>query len=308
MRRLTMPALRSRSVKWGAVTLGALACALASTRVPASAATEPRGDAKRGAYVFAAADCESCHTDKKAKGAFLAGGPPMVTDFGTFFAPNITPDKKSGLGSWTYDQFHRAMREGKGKDGELLYPVFPYPSFTGMADQDIADLWAYLKTVPASAQPSKPQAAKAPYGIRPLLTGWRVLYFHEGPLKPQGGLTPEQQRGRYLSEAVVHCQECHSPRNGLGAIEADKAYAGNPKGPDNQDAPNITPTGIGKLTQSDLQDMLKSGVTPDGDYLGSGMGDVVQGTGKLTQADRDAIIAYIRTLPPKPSTPKPPKK
>ncbi len=151
---------------------------------------------------------------------------------------------------------------------------------------------------PGRGPASKPQKAKAPYGIRPLLAGWRALYFHQGPLKPAPGLTPEQQRGRYLSEAVVHCQECHSPRNGLGAIEVDKAYAGNPKGPDDQDAPNITPTAIGKLTQADLQEMLKTGMTPDGDYLASGMGQVIEGTSKMTQADRDAIIAYIRTLPP----------
>jgi mono/diheme cytochrome c family protein len=307
MRRRVFPALRPKGLL-GVAALGALACVLVlKPQAPLAAATEPRGDARRGAYVFAAGDCENCHTDKKAKGAFLAGGPPMVTDFGTFFAPNITPDRKTGLGGWSYEDFHRAMREGRGRGGELLYPVFPFPAFTGMTDQDIADLWAYLKTAPPVNQPSRPQKAKAPYGIRPLLAGWRALFFHEGPLKPAPGLTPEQQRGRYLSEAVVHCQECHSPRNGLGAIEPDKAYAGNPKGPDNQDAPNITPTGIGKLTNADLQEMLKTGMTPDGDYLGSGMGEVIEGTSRLTQADRDAIIAYIRTLPPRPSTPKPPK-
>jgi mono/diheme cytochrome c family protein len=289
-----------------AVALGALACAL--TLSAHAAGPAPAGDAKRGAYIFAAGDCENCHTAKKAKGPFLGGGAPMITDFGTFFAPNISSDKANGLGAWTYDQFHRAMREGKGAKGELLYPVFPYPSFTGMTDQDIADLWAYLKTTPPAATKSKDQQAKAPYGIRPLLTGWRALYFHEGPLKPAPGLTPELQRGRYLSEAVVHCQECHSPRNGLGAIETDKAYAGNPDGPDGQDAPNITPTGIGKLTQADLQEMLKTGATPDGDSLSGGMADVVEGTSKMTQADRDAIIAYIRTLPAKPSTPKKGKK
>jgi len=276
-------------------------------QAPAAAAPEPQGDAKRGAYVFAAADCESCHTDKKAKGAFLAGGPPLATDFGVFFAPNITPDRTNGLGAWSYQDFHRAIREGKGKSGELLYPVFPYASFTGMTDQDIADLWAYLKTVPVQAAPGRSHQVKAPFGFRPLLAGWRLLYFHQGPLKPAPGLSAQAQRGRYLSEAVVHCQECHSPRNGLGGIEQGKAYAGNPTGPDNQDAPNLTPTGIGKLTQADLQEMLKSGIRPDGDSLGGGMADVVLGTGKMTQADRDAIIAYIRTLPPRPSTPKPPK-
>jgi mono/diheme cytochrome c family protein len=304
MHRLTIPALR-----FSAIALGALACALVlKPERPRAAAPEPAGDARRGAYVFAAADCESCHTDKKNKGAPLAGGPPMVTDFGTFFAPNITPDKKYGLGGWSYQDFHRAIRKGQGEGGKLLYPVFPYPSFTGMTDQDIADLWAYLKTVPAVAQPSRPHQVKAPFGHRHLLFFWRALYFREGPLKPAAGLTPEQQRGRYLSEAVVHCQECHSPRNGLGGIAKDKAFAGNPVGPDGMNAPNLTPTGIGKLTQADLREMLSTGMTPDGDFLGSGMADVITGTSKMTQADRDAIIAYIRTIPARPSTPKPAKK
>jgi mono/diheme cytochrome c family protein len=287
-----------------AVVLGALACAL-TIQASASAAA-PAGDAKRGAYVFAAADCASCHTDAKAKGAPLAGGPPMVTDFGVFFAPNITPDRTHGLGSWSAADFHRAMREGKGKDGELLYPVFPFPSFSKMTDQDIADLWAFLKIQPASAQPSKPQQAKAPYGIRPLLFGWRALFFRPGPLKPVAGQSAEWNRGRYLSEAVVHCQECHSPRNALGAIDEKNAYAGNPDGPDGQKAPNITsdPKAIGKLTVADLEEMLKTGQTPDGDYLGGGMAQVVEGTGKLTEADRHAIITYIRTIPARPSTPK----
>src|SRR6202012_863558 len=127
----------------------------------------------------------------------------------------------------------------------------------------------------------------------------------QGPLPPAAGLNAQQQRGRYLAEAVVHCQECHSPRNGLGAVDHDRAYTGNPVGPDGQNAPNLTPTGIGKLTQADLREMLSSGMTPDGDFLGSGMADVVLGTAKLTQADRDAIIAYIRTQPARPSPPKP---
>lgn len=281
--------------------LGTLACSLLGG---AQTSAAPVGDAKRGAYIFAAGDCENCHTDKKGKGPFLGGGPPMVTDFGVFYAPNISSDQKAGLGGWTDEQFHRAMRDGKGAKGELLYPVFPFPSFTKMADQDIADLWAYLKTAPPSAQPSKPQQAKAPYGIRPLLTGWRVLFFHPGPLQPVAGQSVEWNRGRYLSEAVVHCQECHSPRNALGAIEDKNAYAGNPDGPDKQDAPNLTPTGIGKLTVDDLRAMLKTGEKPDGDYLGGGMAQVVEGTSKLTQADRDAIITYIRTIPARPSTPK----
>lgn len=294
-------------LRYGAALLGVLTCAFVIRPQAAHAASpEPVGNAQHGAVLAAAGDCAACHTDTKAKGLPLAGGAPLATDFGVFFAPNITPDRKAGIGSWTYDDFHRAMREGKGKNGEFLYPVFPFPAFTGMTDEDIADLWAYMKTVPASAQPSKPQQAHAPYGVRPLLAGWRLLFFHEGPLKPVAGQSAEWNRGRYLAEAVVHCQECHSPRNALGAIETDKAYAGNPDGPDKQNAPNITqdPKAIGKLTVADLQDMLKTGLTPSGDYLGGGMAQVVEGTSKLSDADRTAIITYIRSLPPRPSTPK----
>ncbi len=301
-----MPRPTAPTLRLGAVALGVIASIFCLTPQAASAATPVAGNAQRGAYVFAAADCASCHTNTKARGPMLAGGAPIVTDFGTFFAPNITPDKTNGIGSWSAADFHRAIREGKGLHGEYLYPVFPFPSFSRMSDQDIADLWAYLKTVPPSAQPSKPQQAKAPYGIRALLLGWRLLFFHEGPLKPVAGQTAEWNRGRYLSEAVVHCQECHSPRNALGAIDEKSAFAGNPDGPDGQKAPNITsdPKAIGKLTVSDLEDMLKSGIRPDGDYLEGGMAQVVEGTGKLTEADRHAIIVYIRSIPPRPSTPK----
>jgi mono/diheme cytochrome c family protein len=301
-----MPRPTAPTLRLGAVALGVIAGILCLTPRAALAVAPVAGNAQRGAYVFAAADCAACHTDAKAKGPMLAGGAPMVTDFGTFFAPNITPDKTHGIGAWSAEDFHRAIREGKGQHGEYLYPVFPFPSFSGMTDQDIADLWAYLKTVPPSAQPSKPQQAKTPFGIRALLLGWRVLFFHPGPLKPVAGQTAEWNRGRYLSEAVAHCQECHSPRNALGAIDEKNAFAGNPDGPDGQKAPNITsyPKAIGKLTVSDLEDMLKSGIRPDGDYLGGGMAQVVDGTGKLTEADRHAIIVYIRSIPPRPSTPK----
>jgi mono/diheme cytochrome c family protein len=297
--RQTVPAARL------AASLGALAGVLALA-VAAPAATAPTGNAARGAYVFAAADCAACHTDTKAKGQPLAGGAPMVTAFGAFFAPNISPDPKFGIGAWNEADFHRAMREGKGKGGELLYPVFPYPAFSKMTDQDIADLWAFIKTQKPVAQASKPQQAKAPYGIRPLLGGWRLLYFHPGALQPVAGQTAEWNRGRYLSEAVAHCQECHTPRNGLGALEEKAAYAGNPDGPDGQKAPNITSDakGLGPMSMADLEELLKTGATPDGDYVGGGMAQVVEGTGKLTPADRHAIAVYIKSLPAKPSTPK----
>ena len=262
---------------------------------------------QRGAYLFAAADCASCHTDIKHDGAPLAGGRALKTPFGTFYGPNITPDKQTGIGQWSLADFRRALREGKGREGEYLFPVFPFTSFTGMSDGDIADLYAFLMAQKPVVQPDKPHEVTFPFGIRQSLLGWRLMFFHQGPLEPVAGKDPEWNRGRYLAEAVVHCQECHTPRNFLGGLDRDHAFAGNPHGPDEQEAPNITSdsaTGIGKWRLDEIVDVLKTGQTPDGDFVGSGMGEVVKGTAELTDADRHAIAVYIKSLPPLAATPK----
>lgn len=271
--------------------------------VPARAADEAA--VRRGAYLFAAADCTACHTDVKNEGAPLAGGRPLATPFGTFYGPNITPDPEYGIGRWSEADFRRALRDGKGLHGENLFPVFPYPSFTGMTDRDIADLYAYLMAQPPVAKPDKPHDVRFPFGWRVLLTGWRWLFFHIGPLQPVAGKSAEWNRGRYLAEAVAHCGECHTPRNFLGALKTGDAYAGNPHGPDGLNAPNITSdpqTGIGDWSIEDIATLLKSGQTPDFDFVGSGMGAVVKGTAQLTDADRRAIAVYIKSLPPERAT------
>jgi mono/diheme cytochrome c family protein len=300
MARATAPAKRF------GVALGAVLALCLINPGASPAAAPPAGSAARGAYLFAAADCAGCHTNAKAKGPALAGGAPIVTDFGVFYAPNITPDPAHGIGAWSLNDFHRAMRQGQGKGGEYLYPVFPYTAFTGMTDGDIADLYAFLRTQPAMASPNRPQQAKPPFNIRLLLLGWRLLFFHEGPLAPVAGQSADWNRGRYLAEAVGHCQECHTPRGALGQLDTAQAYAGNPKGPDGQKAPNLTsgPAGLGKWSVSDVEELLNSGMTPSGDYIGSGMALVVDGTGKLTPADRHAIAVYIKSLPAKASTKK----
>jgi mono/diheme cytochrome c family protein len=296
-----------RATLLSVAAIGGLAGVLCFVGPRAAPAAQPEaGNAARGAVLFAAADCTGCHTDAKAMEPLLAGGEPMRTDFGVFYAPNITPDKTAGIGAWTAADFHRAMRAGKGRHGEYLYPVFPYPAFSRMSDADIADLWAYLKTVPASTRPSHEHEPKPPFGWRPLLLVWRVLFFHKGPQAPVAGQSAEWNRGRYLAEAVAHCGECHSPRNMLGGIVGKNAYAGNPDGPDHQNAPNITadPKGIGPMSLADLEEVLTSGALPSGDYVGGGMGLVVEGTAKLPLADRHAIAVYIKSLPARPSTPK----
>jgi mono/diheme cytochrome c family protein len=276
--------------------------ALLVTGVPQTHAQKPDAAAiERGGYLFAAADCAACHTDSKNKGAPLAGGVALTTPFGIFFGPNITPDPQHGIGQWSEADFHRALRKGKRRDGEYLYPVFPYPSFTGLSDTDIADLYAYIMAQPAAAQADKPHQVKFPFGFRFGLLFWRALFFPEGPLAPVAGQSAAWNRGRYLVEAVAHCEECHTPRNFLGALETGHAFAGNPYGPDNQKAPNITPdpnTGIGKWSIDDIATLLKSGQTPDFDFVGGGMAQVVNGTGKLTDDDRHAIAVYLKSVPP----------
>jgi mono/diheme cytochrome c family protein len=261
----------------------------------------------RGAYLAIAADCGSCHTDKKAGGAPLGGGPPLKTDFGTFYGPNITSDKRTGIGDWTEDQFKRALRSGINEHGAYMFPAFPFTSFTNLTDADASDLYAYLQSVPAVTHRAPRNEVKFPFGWRPLLWFWRTLFFKEGPLAPVAGQSAEWNRGRYLAEAVVHCQECHTPRNFLGALDKKHAYAGNPHGPDGQDAPDVTSDkkdGIGDWKLEDLVDLLKTGSTPDGDIVGKGMADVVDGTGKLTDADLHALAVYIKSLPALPETPK----
>ena len=265
---------------------------------------------QRGAYVFDAADCVGCHTDVKNNGKRLAGGRALATPFGTFYSPNITPDKETGLGTWSFADFHRALREGISQHGAHYFPVFPYPSFTGMNDQDIADLWAYLQVQEPVAQRNKRHEVTPPFSWRFLQLGWRALFFSPGPLQPVPGKDAAWNRGNYLANAVAHCGECHTPRNLLGGLEQGKAYSGNPQGPDNLKVPNITPdpaSGIGKWSLAEIADLLKTGQTPDFDFVGSAMGEVVKGTSKLTDADRAAIAVYVKSLPPI-STPKPAKK
>jgi len=256
---------------------------------------------KRGEVLFKAADCTGCHTDVKGGGKPLAGGRPLDTPFGRFYSPNITPDKKNGIGGWSAAQFHDALRKGVDDDGDYLFPVLPYTSFTGMSDQDIADLYAYMQTLPAVAQPDKPNEVSFPFSWRFLQLFWRTLFFTEGPLQPVPGQSAEWNRGRYLAEAVAHCGECHTPRNFLGGLKRSQAYSGNPQGPDNLKVPNITPddeTGTGKWSLDDIATVLKTGQTPDFDFVGAGMSDVVKGTAALSDADLRAIAVYVKSLPP----------
>jgi len=268
---------------------------------PSALGADGDGAVARGKYVFDAANCGVCHTDTANQGAPLAGGRRLETPFGVFYSPNITPDAATGIGTWSDGDFIAALRHGRAPDGSHLFPVFPYPSYTGMSDADMADLKAYLFSLPPVAHENRPHEVRAPFGWRFLIAGWKALFFTAGPSRPDAAHDDKWNRGAYLATALGHCGECHTPRNAFGATQADRTLAGTTEGPDGGSVPNITPdkeTGIGGWSEDDIDTLLTLGMTPDGDFVGGGMGEVVSNsTAKLTPADRAALAAYLKSLP-----------
>ncbi len=292
--------MRRRSVGRPSGLLGA-AFSLSLCWLAAADARADPAQIERGAYIFAAADCGACHTNVKEKGPLLAGGRPLATPFGTFYSPNITPDPETGIGRWTDADFVRALREGVSPDGSHYFPAFPYPSFTGMTDQDMLDLKAYIFSLPPVVQPDREHEIDFPFGWRFSVWFLKQLNFTEGPFAPEPARSAEWNRGAYLVEALAHCGECHTPRGWLGGLDRAAAYSGTTDGPDGEKVPNITPdpeTGLGTWSATDVIRLLRTGQLPDGDFVGSVMGEVVEnGTSKLTDADRAAIAAYLAGLP-----------
>ena len=266
--------------------------------VPAGAA-EPDAVA-RGAYLANAADCVACHTDSAHSGRPYAGGRALATPFGTFYSPNITPDPETGIGRWSDEQFLHALRDGVRPDGANYFPVFPYPSFTKITNADARAIKAYLFSLPAVRQANRKHDVSFPVSWRFLQNGWKLLFFSPGPFQPAPERSEAYNRGAYLVTALAHCGECHTPRNWFGATEPDRFLAGNPNGPDGKKVPNITPdsqTGIGKWSENDIMNLLRDGQTPDFDFVGGAMAEVVRKTSRLTDADRRAIALYLRSLP-----------
>ena len=254
---------------------------------------------ERGEYLVRAGGCFSCHTT--AGGQQLAGGRALATPFGTFYSSNITPDPETGIGRWTDAQFLRALREGVRPDGANYFPVFPYPSFTGITDGDVLAIKAYLFSLPAVRQHNRPHDVAFPFSWRFLQTGWKLLFFTPGPFQPAPERSAAYNRGAYLVTALGHCGECHTPRNFLGAVLSDQRLAGTPVGPDGQTVPNITPdpnTGIGKWEKDDLVQLLKTGTTPEQSKVKGAMRETIQdGLKYLSDDDLEAIANYLLAQP-----------
>ena len=269
----------------------------------AAASAWAQGDARRGEYVSKAAGCLGCHTEEKPDAQPYAGGRELETPFGTFFGPNITPHPQAGIGRWSEQDFVRAMRLGVRPDGAHYYPAFPYPSFTRATDQDLRDLWAYLRSLPPSDRASRPHELGFPFRWRWLVWGWKLLFFSPGAFTPDPARSETVNRGAYLANALGHCGECHTPRNLLGGPKNDRHLAGAKVG--EATATNLTPTRLKKVSDDYLREVLQTGLTPDGDILSEAMSEVVRNTtSQLTRQDLDALIAYLRSLPPLPDEPK----
>ncbi len=281
--------------------IGAVLCGLMAALTADAAQAQETSAQARGEYIFRAAGGCGCHTDVKGGGDFLAGGRPLETPFGIFYSPNITPDRDSGIGAWSDADFARAMSEGVAPDGSDYFPVFPYTAFTGMTAADLADLKAYLDTVPAIARTNRSHEVAAPYRWRFMVGPWKWLFFEPGPYRPRADRTGRWNRGAYLATALAHCAECHTPRNAMGALMRDMLFAGAARGPEGQRAPNITPhagTGIGRWSAAELIDLLKTGLKPDFDDVQGLMSEAVeQGYKYMSDEDLAAIADYVLSLP-----------
>jgi mono/diheme cytochrome c family protein len=268
--------------------------------VSASALGPHTPDLDNGKTMFYAGGCAACHaTPNQEDKTRLGGGLPLKTIFGTFYPPNISSDRNDGIGGWSEDNFVTAMWKGVAPDGRHYYPVFPYTSYQRMKLEDVRDLFAYLKTLPALQGKVRDHDLPVQLRVRRTLGAWKFLFLDGRPFEPDPSKSSQWNRGAYLVNAPSHCAECHSPRNLLGGIVARQRFAGGPD-PEGGDGhvPNITQAGIGDYSERDIERVLESGDLPDGDSVGGSMTPVVGNTSKLAPADRAAIAAYVKSLPP----------
>ena len=257
-------------------------------------------DFANGKTMFAAGGCSSCHAvPLQDDGNRLGGGLGLVSKFGTFYVPNISSDENDGIGGWSEAQFVTAVTKGTSPEGEHLFPAFPYTSFQRMSSNDVRDLFAYIKTLPPVAGKVREDGVPFPYNIRRMVGLWKLLYLDGALIKPDASKSAEWNRGAYLVEGPAHCAECHSSRNGLGAINAGRRFAGNPNAYGKLGFPDITQGKLNKWSEADFVELLTTGFTGDGDRVGGPMVEVVHNTAQLSAKDRAAMAVYLKSLPPR---------
>src|SRR3954451_1151739 len=303
MLRRTIPvallaALAAAGVYWWLSAPVVAAAGTAPARVP---------DLANGQVMFNAGGCSSCHAVPDQPDRLrLGGGVAIRSPFGTFYAPNISPDPADGIGSWTQAEFIRAVTQGISPAGYHYFPAFPYTSYQHAKAEDIGDLFAYLKTLAPVSGKVRGHDVSFPFSIRRNIGLWELLFMDHKPFTPDPARPASWNRGAYLVGSLGHCAECHSPRNVLGGIIAAQRFAGGPNPEGEGWVPNITQKGIGDWSEKDIAYFLESGEMPDGDSAGGPMARVIKNTSQLSSQDRASIAEYLKSLPPVegPSRPK----
>ncbi|NNF25224.1 MAG: cytochrome c [Rhodobacteraceae bacterium] len=267
--------------------------------VAASAFADLAPDLARGEMIYYAAGCGSCHAAPDASDEaklVLAGGKAFQSQFGTFYAPNISSDPQSGIGGWSDAEIISAVKYGTSPEGEHYYPAFPYTSYQKAELADLVSLTAFLRTLPTDPTPSKAHEVGFPFNIRLSIGGWKLLFSDEDWIVDVGA-DPVLERGRYLAESLGHCGECHTPRGALGGLETARWFAGAPNPSGKGRIPNISPAQF-DWSHADTASYLKSGFTPEFDVAGGSMTDVVASLSQLPDEDLAAIAAYVKSVPP----------
>ncbi|MEX8192306.1 c-type cytochrome [Comamonas guangdongensis] len=253
---------------------------------------------ERGRYLALAGNCAGCHTERG--GAAYAGGRSISTPFGIIYTSNLTPDPRAGIGLWSADHFWRAMHNGRSRDGRLLYPAFPYTSYTQVTREDSDAIYAWLQTLPPVSQGNRAHALDFPYNTQAALAVWRALFFRPGAYEAQARRSPDWNRGAYLVGGLGHCIACHGSRNVLGATNSGRGLGGGPIPGQSWYAPALddpAEAGTSHWQTSDIVALLKTGITASATVSGP-MADVVyQSTQYLDDADLHAIAVYLKDLP-----------
>jgi len=256
-------------------------------------------DLANGRYVFDAAGCASCHAVPGQPDRFrLGGGLSISTAFGTFHAPNISPDATDGIGKWTEADFVNAVMRGISPDGAHYFPTFPYASYQHAEINDIRDLYAFIRTLAPVTGRVRAHEVRFPFNIRRSLGIWKQLFMDGKPFTPDASHSARWNRGAYLVNSLGHCAECHSPRNALGGIIERQRFAGGPDPEGEGWVPNITQKGLADWSEDDIADFLESGITPSNDSAGGSMVRVIRNTSQLRPDDRTAMADYLKSLPP----------
>lgn len=295
-----------RIVLVAAIIAAGLALWLSGPQRHAEPLPDHNTDIANGERVFWAGGCASCHATpvngRRAQGddkLRLGGGMAFETEFGTFFAPNISPDPVNGIGDWSALDLVNAMQYGVSPGGKHYYPAFPYTSYARMRVEDILDLKAFLDSLPATAERSSDHELGFPWSVRRGIGFWKRVYLDDAPVVDVDTGDSVLARGRYLVEGAGHCGECHTPRDARGGLDLSQWLAGapNPDGPGS--VPNITPGAdtIGDWSVGDLAYYFESGFTPDFDTVGGSMVAVQENLAKLPAADRTAIATYLKAVP-----------